>query len=203
MELFYKPGSCSMASHIVLREIGAEFDLVKTDTKAAETETGADYRAVNPNGYVPALRLDSGDILTENIAILEYLASQNPASGLAPSGSPLETARRLEALSFVSSELHKAFSPFFSGATLDDAAREAALAKLRRRIGHIEERLADGRAHLLGADFSIADAYAFVVLNWTRFINFSLDAYPNAKRYLERIGARDSVKAALAAEGLA
>lgn len=202
MKLYYKPGACSMASHIILNETGTSFDLDKTDTDVGRTESGEDFRNISPNGYVPALVTDAGDIITENPAILQYLADQSPNAGLAPPNGTLKRTRLQEALNFVSSELHKSFSPFFSGADIDGDTRRQAEANVGRRVSHIERSLADDRAYLLGNTFSVVDAYAFVVLNWAGFIGLSLDAWPKTKAYVARVAARPATVKAMITEGL-
>ena len=202
MKLHYKPGACSMASHIILNELGTAFELDKTDTDASKTEAGGDFREISPNGYVPALITDDGDIITENPAVLQYLADQSPDAGLAPPNGTLERTRLQEALNFVSSELHKSFGPFFTGRELVGDARQRAEANIGRRTAYVEESLADGRAFLLGDTFTVADAYAFVVLNWASFIGVSLDAYPKTQSYVARIAARPASIKAMVAEGL-
>lgn len=202
MKLHYKPGACSMASHITLNEIGAPFDLDKTDTEAGKTEADDDFRKISPNGYVPALVTESGDVITENPAVLQYLADQAPQAGLAPPNGTLERTRLQEVLNFVSSELHKAFSPFFSGTDLDPEARKKVEADIAHRIDHIELSLADDRAYLLGETFSVADAYAFVVLNWTNFVGIDLATWPKTQAYVARVAARPAVVKAMVTEGL-
>ena len=202
MKLYYKPGACSLAAHIVLNEIGAAFELDRTDTAAGTTESGADFGAINPNGYVPALQLESGDIVTENPAVLQYLADLKPETGLAPAAGTPDRVRLQEALNFVSSELHKAFGPFFSGRELSPEARAEAEAGAARRIDAIERRLRDGRAFLLGDTFTVADAYAFVVLNWTAFVGIDLSRWPSASSFLDRVKARPAVVRAMTDEGL-
>lgn len=202
MKLYYKPGACSLASHIVLREVGADFTLDRVDTENQKTETGADFGAVNANGYVPALRLDDGEVLTEGAAILQFVADKNPDAGLAPTAGTLERARLQEHLNFVASELHKAFGPFFSSsATADEKA--AATAKVGQKLDHFETILGDGRTYLLGDAFSVADAYLFVVANWTGPTGIGLDRWPNVEAYSARVAARGAVQEALRAEGLA
>jgi glutathione S-transferase len=191
-----------MASHIILHEIGASFELDKTDTDAGKTEAGGDFRKISPNGYVPALVTDDGEVITENPAVLQYLADQSPNAGLAPPSGTLERTRLQEALNFVSSELHKSFSPFFSGKELVGEARLKAEAGVKRRAAHIERSLADDRAFLLGDTFTVADAYAFVVLNWAGFVGVSLDAHPKTQSYVARIAARPASIKAMIAEGL-
>lgn len=202
MMLYYKPGACSMAAHILLNEAGADYQLDKVDTAAGRTERGGDFRAVNPRGYVPALKTADGAILTENAAILPFLEDTLAASAFAPAGDPLAQARRAEALSFLSSELHKAFAPFFSGRALSEAERSSALAGLERRLGDLEAMLGD-RAYLLGGAFSAADAYAFVLLSWTRVPGVALDAWPRLQAFFERVSQREAVQRALREEGLA
>src|SRR5262249_10498914 len=142
-------------------EAGGSYALEKTDTKAGRTESGADYAEINPRGYVPALRLDDGAVITENVAILQFLADQYPAMRLAPPWGTMARVRLQEGLSFLSSELHKAFGPFFAGKDLSPDEKSAALNKLSRTIGHFDAMLGDGRAGFGGEDFSVADAYAF------------------------------------------
>jgi glutathione S-transferase len=202
MKLFYKPGACSMASHIILNELGVPFILDKTDTKTGDTESGENFRKINPNGYVPALITDDGDVITENPAVLQYLADQSPDTGLAPPNGTLGRTRLQEALNFVSSELHVAFHAFFSGKDLDLYARTVAEAGVSRRVEHIERSLADGRAYLLGDAFTVADAYAFVVLNWTNFVGVSLEAWPQTQAYVARVAARPATVKAMVTEGL-
>ena len=202
MLLYFKPGACSLASRIVLTEIGLPFEAVKVDTSAGTTEDGSDYRAINPKGYVPALQIVPGTIITENLAILQYLADQAPRAGLAPVAGTIERVRLQEWLSFTSSELHKAFSPWFSGQPLGGEDKSRAEANLSRRIGDVERGLSDDRPFILGDTFTVADAYLFVVLNWSGFINVDLARWPKVAAYTTRIAARPAVRAALTAEGL-
>ena len=202
MKLHYKPGACSMASHIILNELGTSFELDKTDTDANKTEAGDNFLKISPNGYVPALITDEGEIITENPAVLQYLADQSPDADLAPPNGTLARTRLQEALNFISSELHVSFGPFFSGRELDGDARQRAEAGVGRRAAHIEQRLADGRDFLLGDTFTIADAYAFVVLNWAGFVGVSLAAHPKTQAYVARIAARPAAIKAMVAEGL-
>ncbi|MFG5379771.1 glutathione transferase GstA [Yoonia sp. R2-816] len=202
MKLYYKPGACSLASHIILNELQIPFDLDKTDTDTNKTEAGDDFLKISPNGYVPALITDEGDIITENPAVLQYLADQSPAAGLAPPNGTLARTRLQETLNFISSELHKSFSPFFTGRELDGDARKRVEAGVGRRAAHVEQRLADGRRFLLGDTFTVADAYAFVVLNWAGFVGLSLDAHPKTQAYVARIVARPASIKAMIAEGL-
>ncbi len=201
MKLFYKPGACSLASHIVLREVGASFELVKVDTDTGLTENGLDYGKINPKGYVPALKLDSGEILTEGASILQYIASQNPGSGLSPATRTIAHARQQEYLNYVASELHKAFGPFFfSTATEDD--KKKANVKVAKNFDYVNDLFSDGRSYLLGDDFSVADSYLFVVSNWSNFVEIDLKKWPNVAAFVERIAKRPAVQAAMKAEGL-
>lgn len=202
MLLYYKPGACSLASRIVLIELGLPFDDERVDTASGMTATGADYKAINPRGYVPALRLGSGTVLTENPAILQYLADQVPASGLAPPAGTLQRVRLQEWLNFIASELHKAFAPWFSGRKLEGDAERQALAQLGRRISDVERALGDGRGFLCGDTFTVADAYLAVVLGWAGFIGLDLSRWPASAGYLARLRQRPAVREAMVAEGL-
>ncbi len=201
MRLFYKPGACSLASHIVLHEIGAPFEIERVDTAKGETETGRNFKEISPNGYVPALELDSGDILTEGAAILQHLADQNPEKGLAPPAGTLARTRVQEYLNFTASELHKAFSPLFSSvATEEDKA--AAKTNVARKLEPIETSLADGRDYLVDERFSVADAYLFVVCNWANFVGIDLATWPSVEAFVQRVAARPATQAAMKAEGM-
>jgi glutathione S-transferase len=202
MRLYFKPGACSMSSRIVLIELDLAFDAVKVDTEAGVTETGADYRSINPKGYVPALELADGAVLTENPAILQFLADSHPEAGLAPAHGPLERARLQEWLNFTSSELHKAFGPYFRGQPLEETEKEQVDSRLARRIGDVEHGLSDGREFILGNSFTVADAYLFVVLNWSSFIGINLQRWPHVAAYASRIAARPSTRQAMRQEGL-
>lgn len=200
MRLYFKPGACSLASRIVLIELGQAFEAIRVDTDAGLTEDGRDYRAVNPRGYVPALELKDGRVVTENPAVLQYLADLQP-DRLAPAAGSWDRVRLQEALSFISSELHKAFSPFFHGGAQGER-RAPAEALLKRRLGEVEQMLGQESPYLLGDRMSVADIYLFVVLNWTGFIGFSLQGWPRLYDFMSRMGAHASVRAALLQEGL-
>lgn len=201
MKLFYTPGACSLSPHIVLRELGASFDLERVDLKNKVTESGTDYRTINPMGYVPALELDSGEVLTEGPAIVQYLADSNGATELAPKPGTLERARLQEHLNFVSAELHKSFSPLFVPTTTDEG-KEAARANVIRRLDRLEKHFSDGREYLLGDTFTVADIHLYVVTSWSKPTGISLDDWPNVKAFWKRVRARPAVQAALEAEGL-
>jgi len=203
MKLFYKPGACSMAAHLLLNEAGASYSLEKVDTDAGLTETGAAYANTNPRGYVPALQFNNGDVLTENVAILHWLGEHYPGFASDSAGLPIDRFRLLETLSFLSSELHKAFGPYFSGKDFSDAEKAEHLKKLNAKLTQFDDLLEKGGDYLFGDVFSVADAYAFVILNWTNFIGVPLDAWPKTKAYLARIAARPAAQKTLAEEGLA
>src|SRR5690606_22121991 len=185
MKLYYSPGACSMASHIVLHEIGKPFEIERVDGTAKRTETGRDFWAINPKGKVPVLDLGE-QTLTEGPAILQFIADSNGAEVLAPRAGTVARARVSELLNYVGTELHVAFSPLFNPAS-DDAAKEAARTTVGKRFDWLESRLADGRSYLTGANFTVADAYAFVVSNWANFTGISLDGCPKLKAFVARV----------------
>ena len=203
MKLFYKSGACSMAAHILLNEADVPYTLEKVDTDAGTTESGAAYAQINPRGYVPALKFEDGAVLTENVAILTWLSEQFPQLGPQGGTSALQKYRMLEALSFLTSELHKAFSPYFSGKnfTAEESARN--LTVLKKKISQFEGMLSDDSGYLLGQTFSVADAYAFVILNWASFIGVALTEWPRTTDYVNRIKARPATQRTLQEEGLA
>ncbi|GAB4511154.1 MAG: glutathione S-transferase C-terminal domain-containing protein [Roseibium sp.] len=203
MKLFYKPGACSMAAHLLLNEAGATYQLERVDTAAGLTVTGAAFADTNPRGYVPALEFDNGDVLTENVAILHWLGEEFPGIASNGDGQPLDRFRLLELLSFLSSELHKAFGPFFSGKDFSEAETAENLKKLHTKLGQFDALLKKGGDYLMGGSFSVADAYAFVILNWTNYIGVPLDGWPDLRAYLARIGSRPATQRTLAEEGLA
>ncbi len=201
MKLYYLPGACSLSIRIILNELNLPFEGIKVDPRTGKTEAGADYRAINPKGYVPALELDDGTVITENPAILQYLADQHPDAGLAPAPGSFERVRLQEALNFIAAELHKAFSPYFRPG-LEGEEKAKVEAKVERRIGDVEQALADGRPFLLGERFSVADAYLFVVLSWSNVVGVKLDAWPQAAAFVSRIAERPAVHKSLVQEGL-
>ena len=201
MKLYIKPGSCSLASHIALREVGATFDIDPVNFEVGQSESGIDYSTINPKGYVPALQLDSGEVLTEGASVLQYIADQNPNSGLAPSSGSIERARLQEYLNYTGSELHKAFSPLFAVGT-SDTDKENARKSVAKKLDYVNTLLKDKSTYLLGDKFSVADAYLFVVCNWANFVNIDLNTWPNIVLFSKRVSERSSVQAALKAEGL-
>jgi glutathione S-transferase len=201
MKLYYTPGACSLASDIVLREAGFEFEAERVDLATHRTENGADFYTVNPKGYVPALELEDGQVLTEGGAILQYLADLKPEAALAPPVGTLERARMQEQLIFVASELHKAYAPLFSpGASKE--AKATAREEVARRLDHVERQLGDGRPYLVGEQLTVADFYLFVVAGWAKDMGIDLEERPKLAAFLDRISSRPAVRAALEAEGL-
>jgi glutathione S-transferase len=203
MKLYYAPGVCSLAPHIVAREAGIALELVRVDIAGAphRVEDGSDYRDVNPKGYVPALRLDDGQLLTEGVAIIQYLADIAPHSGLAPAAGTLARYRLQEWLTFINSELHKMFSPWLFHPELGETAQQAARAKILERFMFLERHLVT-HAYLLGDSFTAADAYAFAIVGWSRLQRIALTPFPRLERYMDRIAARAKVQEAMRAEGL-
>ena len=202
MKLYYSPGACSLAPHIALREAGLPFELEKTDLRAKRTETGADFAAINPKGQVPTLQLDDGEVLTENAVINQHIADQSPASGLLPPAGTMERYRALEWLTFVTTELHKGFSPLFKPNTPDDY-KPIVKENLSARFAHVDRHLAGGRPYLTGDTFTAPDAYLFVMLAWADKMGLDLSKLASLKAYHERVAARPKVREALQAEGLA
>ena len=200
MKLYYSPGACSLSPHIVAREAGIDLELIKADTKTKKMEDGGDYWQVNPKGYVPALRLDNGQLLTEGPAIVQYLADLKPASGLAPAAGSFERYRVQAWLNFITSEIHKNFSPLFNPAASADW-KEGAKANLAKRFGFIATHL-EGKQYLMGDQFTVADAYLFTVANWGQFVGVDIGQWPTVKAFHARVAARPQVQEALKAEGL-
>ncbi len=201
MKLYLSPGACSLSPHIVLREANLPFTPVKINNKTKEIEGGGDYRKVNPKGYVPALQLDDGQVLTEGPAIVQYLADKAPASRLAPANGTLERYRLQEWLNFITSEIHKQFSPLFD-ATANDDIKQRQRDKLSGRFDWLNDQL-KGKDYLMGQQFTVADAYLFTVMNWCQWTGIDLARWPVLSDYVKRVAARPKVQEALKAEGLA
>ncbi|MGE5532649.1 MAG: glutathione transferase GstA [Bacteroidota bacterium] len=201
MKLYLKPGACSLSPHIVLEEAGLTYETEQVDLKTKVTATGADYWTINPKGYVPALLLDNGELLTEGPAIVQYLADQVPAKKLAPANGTIERYRLQSWLTFIGTEIHKSYSAFFNPAAGDDW-KATAKSLLERRYEYLNQQL-EGKTYLMGEDFTVADAYLFTVSSWAKFVNFDLSKWPNVTAYVARVAARPAVQAALKAEGLA
>lgn len=200
MKLFLKPGSCSLSAHIALEEAGLNYETEAVDLIKKMTASGADFWSVNPKGYVPALWLDSGELLTEGPAVVQYVADMVPEKKLAPPNGTIERYRLQSWLNFIGTELHKSCTAFFHPMSGEDW-KAAARTNLERRLGYANEHLAD-KAYLLGDDFSVADGYLFTVLRWMKPIQFDLSKFPSLLAYQERVAARPAVQAVLKAEGL-
>jgi glutathione S-transferase len=198
MKLYFSPGACSLSPNIVAHEAGIPIELVKVDTKAKTLAGGGDYWKVNPKGYVPALEISPGEVLTEGPAIVQYLADQKPQSGLvAPAGS-LERYRQQEMLGYINSEIHKTYSPLFSPDT-PQPTKDDRHAYLKKRYALLDKQLA-GRDYLFGDQFSVADAYLFTVTNWAGYVKLDLSEFANLAAFQKRVAARPAVQAAMQAE---
>lgn len=200
MKLYYIPGVCSLAPHIIAREAGIPLQLEKVDTKAGRTATGRDYSEITAKNYVPALEIAEGEVLTEGPAIQQYLADLKPESGLAPANGTLARYRLQETLGYINSELHKPYGPLFNPDT-SEAVRAERKAYLLKRYPVVEAQLERG-PYLFGEQFTVADAYLFVVTNWARGVDLDLSAFPSLLAFQKRVAARPAVQAAMAAEGL-
>jgi glutathione S-transferase len=200
MKLFYYPGACSLVVHITLREAGQAFDIEQVDLGAKKTASGADYLKINPKGYVPALQLDDGQVLTEVATVVQYVADQKPESGLAPKGGTMERYRLMEWLSFISSEVHKAFGPLWNEAT-PAATKQAAIERIGQRFDYLANVLAT-KPFLMGDRFTVADAYLSTMLGWAGYHKLDLGKWPVLQSYSGRIASRPAVSAAMKAEGL-
>lgn len=201
MKLFYMPGACSLAPHIVAKEAGIDLELVKVDGKTKTTETAQDFLATNPNGYVPALVLPDGELMTEASVLVQYLADQKPESGLMPAAGVMERYRVQQWLAFVATELHKVFGSFFKPNT-PEATKEINRELLGKRLAYVDGKL-EGRSYLTGDVFTAADAYLWTILGWAKLVGIDLSSFANIQRFLGTVGARPAVQQALRAEGLA
>jgi len=200
MKLYYSPGACSLSPHIVAHELGTALSIEKVDTKTKRTETGRDYWQINPKGYVPALELDNGDVLTEGPAIVQYLADQKGNTQLAPANGTLARARLQEMLNYITAEIHKTYSPLFKDDT-PEVTREERKEYLLRRY-ELLERTLEKKQWLLGEHFTVADAYLFTVTRWAAAVKLDLSAYPALLAFQERVAKRPGVQAAMLSEGL-
>lgn len=200
MKLYYAPGACSLSPHIVLLEAGITAELEKVDLRAKKTETGADFTSINSKGYVPALQLDNGLLLTEGPAIVQYLADQKPGSGLAPAAGSMERLQLQEWLNFLSTEIHKSVGSMFNPAMPADW-KTTVLALIDKRLTWIDSQL-KGKTYLMGQQFTVADAYLFTLLRWAMYFKIDFEKYPELKGYFSRVEARPKVQEALKAEGL-
>ncbi|MES2900408.1 MAG: glutathione transferase GstA [Pseudomonadota bacterium] len=200
MKLYFSPGACSLSPHIILCEAGLPHTTEKVDLRAKTTASGADFNAINPKGYVPALDIGNGVALTEGPAIVQYLADQAPGKHLvAPAGS-VERYQQISWLNFISTEVHKNYSPLFNP-SLSDEFKAYARGNLRKRYTWLNDELGQ-REYLAGSAFSVADAYLFVVTNWAKMVKLDLSDFPNLQAFQERIGSRPAVQEAMRAEGL-
>ena len=200
MKLYYSPAACSLAPHIALIETGANFAAEKVD-REKKTESGADFLAINPKGYVPALELDDGYLLTEGVVMQQYIADLRPEAKLAPPRGTRERLKLEELLAFLSTEVHKNFSPLFAPSTPEEYKTQVK-EKIAQRFDYLETQLGDGRAFLTGEQFTIADAYLFTLSNWTKFTGIDLARWPNISAFAGRVAQRPSVQQAMKAEGL-
>jgi glutathione S-transferase len=200
MKLYYMPAACSLATHILLRESGQTVELERVG-RDKKTQTGDNFLEINPKGYVPALQMEDGDILTENVVVHGYIADLKPGSKLAPPHGTKERLRQDELAVFISTEIHKTYSPLFSPATPDEV-KQGQRDKLKVRYGLIEKLLSDGRPYLTGQNFATVDAYLFTVTRWAPGTGVDLSAFPKLIEFQERVAARPAVHAALEAEGL-
>lgn len=201
MKLYFAPGACSLSPHIVMRETGQEFELEQVNNQEKKTKSGKDYWTINAKGQVPVLEFDNGERLTEGPVIVQYLADQKPGAGLIPPAGSIERYRVQEWLNFITSELHKSFSPLFRPTT-PDAYKSVAKENIGKRFDWLNEKLA-GRSYLMGDKFTVADAYLFTILRWSPRVGIDLSRWPNISAYVDRVASRPKVQEALKAEGLA
>jgi glutathione S-transferase len=200
MKLYFSPGACSLSPHIVAQEAGIPVTLVKVDTATKKLADGGDYWAINPKGYVPALQLDNGEVLTEGPAIVQYLADKKPDARLVPAAGSFERYRVQEMLGYINSEIHKTYSPLFRPTTSPELRKDRE-DYLRKRYTLVDKQLAKG-PYLFGEQFTVADAYLFTVTNWATFLKLDMSEFPNLLAFQARVAARPAVKAAMTAEGL-
>ena len=200
MKLYFSPGACSLSPRIALLEAGLPFTTQKVDTKTKQLDGGGDFWAINSKGYVPTLELDNGQVLTEGPAIVQYIADQNPESGLAPKAGTMERYRLQEWLNFITSEIHKGFSPLFDPA-LTPEVKQIFKDKLGKRFDWLATQLT-GKPYLMGDAFTVADGYLFTVLNWCQWVGIDLAKWPVLTDYQARVSARPKVQEAMKAEGL-
>lgn len=200
MKLYFSTGACSLSPRIVLNECGVDFTAEKVDLKSKKTESGLDYLTTNPKGYVPALQLNDGTILTEGPAIVQYIADQNPNKKLAPANGTLARYQLQSWLTFIGTELHKNFSPLFDKEA-PEQTKQKAIATLQKRFDYVAKELGNN-SYIMGEDFCVADAYLFTVLMWTKFVHVDLTSWPILVQYLNRVAQRPAVKHALEQENL-
>jgi len=200
MKLFYSPGACSLSPHIVLNELDLPYTVEKVDLKNHTTASGADYYTINAKGYVPALQLDNGEVLTEGPAIIQYLADQKPQANLLPPAGSLERARVQEWLNFIGTEVHKTLAALFNP-SISPEAKSKTIDTFGKRLGFVEKAL-QGKDFLTGKTFSVADAYLFTIVNWAPMLGIDLSPWPNVTQFQKRVANRPAVQKTLQAEGL-
>lgn len=200
MKLYYSPGACSLAVHILLAELGKKYEVEKVDLASKKTASGADFLKINPKGYVPSLDIGRGQMLTEVQVILQYLADKAEATKLLPKAGTLARYHAMETLNFVSTELHKGFGPLFNRAMPEDG-KAAVKERLAQRFAYLDSVLAKS-AYVNGKSFTVADAYAYTVLRWAPYTGFDMNRWPHIQSYMARMGARPAVQKVLAEEGL-
>jgi glutathione S-transferase len=200
MKLYFSPGACSLSPHIVLREAGIDFTTERVDLRAKVTESGADFRAINPKGQVPALQLDDGTVLTEGAAIVQYIADRAGAAALLPAVGTVARYQVIGWLNYIGAELHKPFGALFTPGTSEEV-QQASRTALATRFDYVAKAL-EGRDYLMGSEFTAADAYLFTVLGWPGYVKLSLADWPVLQAYIARVGARPAVQEAMRAEGL-
>ena len=200
MKLFYAPGACSLSPHIVLNELDLPYTVEKVDLKNHTTASGADFYSINAKGYVPALQLDNGEVLTEGPAIVQYLADQKPQAGLLPPAGSLERARVQEWLNFIGTELHKTLGALFNP-SISAEAKAKTIDTFGKRLGFVEKAL-QGKDFLTGENFSVADAYLFTIVNWAPKLSIDISPWPTVAEFQKRVASRPAVQKTLKAEGL-
>jgi glutathione S-transferase len=199
MKLYFSPGACSLSVHIALEEVKARYEAVQVDLKTHTLKDGGNYYDISPRGYVPLLELDDGSRHTEAASLLQYVADLDPQQALIGAGDRIKRLRIVEWLAFISTEMHKTFGLLFNK-ELPDGIRATTMAKVEKRLKELDALL--GRQDYLSETFSVADGYAFTILNWCNVLKVPLDPYPNVRAYMQRVSARPHVRAALQAEGL-
>jgi glutathione S-transferase len=200
MKLFYSPGACSLSPHIVLNELDLPYTVEKVDLKTHTTASGADFYTLNAKGYVPALQLDNGEVLTEGPAIIQYLAEHKPQANLLPPAGTLERARVQEWLNFIGTELHKTLAALFNS-SISAEAKSKTIETIGKRLGFVDKAL-QGKDYLTGNAFSVADAYLFTIVNWAPMLKIDLSPWPTVVQFQKRVASRPAVQKTLKAEGL-
>lgn len=200
MKLFYSPGACSLSPHIVLNELDLPYTVEQVDLKNHTTASGADFYTINAKGYVPALQLDNGEVLTEGPAIIQYLADQKPQVNLLPQAGSLERARVQEWLNFIGTELHKTLAALFNP-SISAEAKTKTIDTFGKRLGFVENAL-QGKDFLTGKSFSVADAYLFTIVNWAPMLGIDISPWPTVAEFQKRVASRPAVQKTLQAEGL-